>query len=127
MTSTLIFDSGATTRRRTAANTAAELRAIEDEHNCRWDPTRRVFVVLSSDGSTAYDLTVGAVGDLLVASCACTAGRKGRTPAPGIIGCRHRAALARRLRRMGVASFGDDGLWHVSPRLLAEAVAREES
>lgn len=119
----VIFDSASHLAKVSKANLGAEVRAVESGRNVRWNQDTGRFVVLSDDGHRTYSVTVSAVGDLLRMSCTCKAGRLGAQRPAGEIGCRHRGACARRLERMGWASFGVDGLWHVTDRALVAASA----
>lgn len=117
----VIFDQASAGQRVALRNLGAECRAVESGRNVRWNQDTGRFVVLSDDGHRTYSVTVSAVGDLLRMSCTCKAGRLGAQRPAGEIGCRHRGACARRLERMGWASFGVDGLWHVTDKALAAA------
>lgn len=102
-------------------NLGAEVRAVEEGHRCRWDATRRLFLVKSDSGARTYELTVGAQvapdGDpLLVVSCTPCPSSSRQRPA-GILGCKHRGLVARRLERMGFARF-DGARWRVRPTVV---------
>lgn len=120
--SAVIFDKASATQRIATANIAAECRGIESGRNCRWNAERGCFEVKSESGPRTYHQTVSTVGDLLVVSCDCPAGPT-QKPA-GELACKHRAKAARYLERMGWASFGTDGLWHVTDKALEAARAQ---
>jgi hypothetical protein len=69
---------------------------------CRFDRQRRCFLVRSSSGTRVYELTARGLNGLLVVSCTCPAGIKGRQVPAGATKCRHAAAVARRLARAGL-------------------------
>lgn len=105
---------------------AAECRAVEEGHHARWDDARQRFLVKSDSGPRTYEITVQAVvpANLACAAwlsfgCTCPAGVRGRTstrPVP----CKHAALVARRLERMGLATWdaAHNGPWHPLGALL---------
>lgn len=104
---------------------AAEVRAVEEGHHARWDDARRCFLVKSDSGPRTYEVTVNAVvpgnracKPWLSFGCTCPAGVKGRhasRPVP----CKHAALVARRLERMGLASWdGQQAPWRPEGDLL---------
>lgn len=117
MGSGVFYDQRTADTRRLRQAIATEARGVEEGHPCRWDARRALFVVKSDSGRT-YELTVSMVDGYLVVSCTCPNGVKGRQREPGRLTCKHRTQLARRLERNGFATFGDDGRWRVTPRLL---------
>lgn len=94
---------------------AAECRAVEEGHHARWDDARQRFLVKSDSGPRTYEVTVNAVVPAnadapawLSFGCTCPAGTRGRT-ASRPVPCKHAALVARRLERMGLASWAGEG------------------
>lgn len=90
---------------------------------CRFDRNRRCFLVRSSSGARDYELTARGVNGLLVVSCTCPAGIKGRQVPAGSLKCKHGAAVARRLSRAGLVRL-EGGPWVVTAKALRLALAR---
>lgn len=115
----VFYDQVGATARRVSQSIATEARAVEEGHRCRWE--RGLFVVKSDTGGRTYELTVSAAGGFLVVSCTCPNGVKGRQRPAGWLACKHRTLVARRLERAGLATFGDDGRWRATDRLIEAA------
>lgn len=102
-----------------ARNVGAECRFVEEGH--------RVYLVddhaevrADSLDRVRYEVRAWGVGDLVVFSCTCAGGHRGRQVPRGVTPCKHAAGLARRLERNGIARWiATDGRWHVT------ALARE--
>lgn len=114
----VIFDSAGATARARERNRTADARALASGHYCLWNARRRCFTVKSATTDATYDMSVlpSATG-WLVLSCTCEAGEIGPSLPAGVVGCWHRARLARRLRRMGLASIVD-GRWRLTARAI---------
>lgn len=124
---TVIHDEATATARRATRNINAEARGVEEGHTCRWDAQRSLFLVKSDTSERTYELTAAMGGlhaddRLLVVSCTCPFKRQ--LPA-GILGCKHRTRVARRLERLGFARLGADGRWHVTQTLADLAATME--
>ena len=123
----VIFDSASATNRRYGRAVLSECRAVEEGHRCRWDAKRNLFLVKpdTTSRTTPYELSVGTVqvgGEyFLVVSCTCPNGVKGSQRPVGVLGCKHRSLVARRMERAGFAGFGLDGRWRVTDKLLTVA------
>lgn len=97
-------------------NVAAECRFVEEGH--------RVYLVhdhaeVKSDtlDRVTYEVRAHGEGDLVVFSCTCTGGRRGRQVPRGVTPCKHAAGLGRRLERAGLADWVPvTGRWHVTDK-----------
>ena len=82
---------------------------------CHFDRERRVFLAPSSSGTRTYELTARGFDGLLVVSCTCPAGIKGRQVPAGATKCRHGAAVARLLSEAGLVRLEHD-YWSITPK-----------
>lgn len=107
-----------------ARNVGAECRFVEEGH--------RVYLVddhaeVKSDtlDRVRYEMRAYGVGDLIVFSCTCAGGHRGRQVPRGVTPCKHTAGLARRLERAGLAAWVSvDGRWHVTGRARSLGLVR---
>lgn len=83
--------------------------------DCRFDRDRRVFLAPSSSGSRVYELTARGFDGLLIVSCTCPAGVKGRQVPAGATKCRHGAAVAHLLAEDGLVRL-DGGCWTITAK-----------
>lgn len=108
---------------------AAECRAVEEGHHARWDDARQRFLVKSDSGPRTYEVTVNAVVPANLAcpawltfGCTCPAGVRGGRTASRPVPCKHAALVARRLERMGLASWaGEAAPWRPEGALAVAA------
>lgn len=101
-------------------NLAAEVRWIEEGHQVHADPAAGVFWTVSERTGQRYEMTATAqvMGDgtaPIAFGCTCPSGA--RPVAIGSTGCKHRAGLARRLMRDGLAGMVE-GRWVATPKAL---------
>lgn len=82
---------------------------------CHFDRERRVFLAPSSSGTRTYELTARGFDGLLVVSCTCPAGIKGRQVPAGATKCRHGAAVARLLAEAGLVRLEGD-FWNITAK-----------
>lgn len=82
---------------------------------CRLDRERRCFLVRSSNGDRDYELFARGLDGLLIVSCTCPAGIKGRQVAAGATKCKHGALVARRLARAGLVRLVG-GRWTITAK-----------
>ena len=97
----------------TTTQTSVKRRAAR----CRYDRARHCFLVQSSAGTGDYELTARGFDGLLVVSCTCPAGIRGRQVPAGATKCRHGALVARRLARAGLVRLVA-GSWVVTAKAL---------
>lgn len=112
----VIYDRASAEARYFARNLAAEVRALEEGHNCRLDTARGLFLVKSDTSDRTYELTAVARDGRVVVSCTCPAGVKRHIP-DGHVGCKHSALVCRRLSRAGLARF-DGRVWVATEKAL---------
>lgn len=109
----------------------AEVRAMEEGHNVRWDDAGRCFLIVSDTRpGVTYRLTVAAqVGPSrrfvrLTVSCDCPAGVRAALQPAGLARCKHGARLMQRLERHGMARWdGDSSRFLAHGSLLDAALA----
>lgn len=82
---------------------------------CRFDRERRLFLAPSSSGFRVYELTARGFDGLLIVSCTCPAGVKGRQVPAGATKCRHGAAVARMLFEEGLLRM-EGGCWTITAK-----------
>lgn len=101
-----------------ARNIGAECRFVEEGHRV-YLVEDRAEVVSDTLDRVRYEVRAIGVGGLVVFSCTCPAGTRGRQTPRGVTPCKHAAGLARRLERHALAVYAG-GNWRITPR--AEAL-----
>ena len=82
---------------------------------CRFDRERRLFLAPSGSGSRVYELTARGLDGLLIVSCTCPAGVKGRQVPAGATKCRHGAAVAHLLAEQGLVRLRGE-YWSITAK-----------